>query len=149
MPGKGIATMASYSYVMGVLRVLRHTPHQSLEQITEALFRPDSEAAPVRRLDTWDAPDSAYGNVQTVLDELVQLGFVIEENLDGKHIYLAAKKDSGDGGGDRARPPSNGNGNGFQFDGSGIGEVLAHPVLFSYGDEEFDSVLSRALQRYQ
>ena len=142
--------MTSYSYVMGVLRVLRNRPPQSLEQITDALFRPNSEAAPVRLLDTWSAPNSAYGNVQGVLDELIELGFVLTRESDGKLVYLASGKEASDGGGDRARPPSGGNGSGnnFSFDGSGIGEVLAHPVLFSYSDDELNSALSRALQRY-
>ncbi len=54
----------------------------------------------------------------------------------------------GGDGGDLPPPGGTAAGDDDGDDPNGIQEVLEHPILFAYSDEDFDEVLARALQRY-
>ncbi|WP_133117872.1 hypothetical protein [Burkholderia ubonensis] len=92
-------------------------------------------------------------HARMILDELMGLGIVVERGENGLLALAASIPDERiDGGNGNRPPPGNdaGAGDGDGDDGgSGLGQVLAHPILFAYSDEDFDQALDNALERFE
>ncbi|MFA8326197.1 hypothetical protein ACEPT7_06550 [Burkholderia ubonensis] len=89
--------------------------------------------------------------VRMILDELMELGIIVERGENG--LLALATPIPGeriDGGSGNPPPPGNDAGAGDGDDGGGgLGQVLAHPILFAYSDEDFDQALDNALERFE
>ncbi|KUZ76491.1 hypothetical protein WI38_09350 [Burkholderia ubonensis] len=90
-------------------------------------------------------------HARMILDELMELGIIVERGENG--LLALATPIPGeriDGGSGNPPPPGNDAGAGDGDDGgSGLGQVLAHPILFAYSDEDFDQALDNALERFE
>lgn len=134
-PTRFTASLALY-----LLRTLREASGQSLNLDTLL-----ARASDAMRIDTSDDVQwmwrDPYSLASDILADYAQLGVVLI--VDGEEPrYLAPP---GDGPPDRPAglvPQGPGDG------GSGMAEILAHPILFSVSKEDFDAAVARALERY-
>ncbi len=139
--------MGSRSYVLGVLRALHDSAPHSLDAKTILAKLPHVEGSPI--LPRWVTEAGDPSGIENLLAELRHIGVVSSV---GDQWTL--NTDPGD---ERSRttvdglePPVPPRGGEFAGDsgnggGSGIGEVLAHRLLFSLSKADYESAVDHVL----
>ncbi|WP_282295737.1 hypothetical protein [Stenotrophomonas sp. PS02289] len=126
-------------HLLGILRESSGEPLRLEELLTSAFEAMGVDAGEVRyRTRTWNEINALAADI---LADYGQLGIVLADGGEEPRYYAPA------GNGPPGRPlgpDAQGPGDG----GSGMAEVLAHPVLFSVPKEDFEAAISRALESY-
>jgi hypothetical protein len=139
--------MGSRSYVLGVLRALHDSAPNPLDAKTILANLEHVEGSPI--LPRWDAEPGDPSGIESLLAELRDIGVVSSV---GEKCVLNTS--TGDGRSsttlESLAPPDPPRGGDFAGDsgnggGSGIGEVLAHKLLFSLSKADYESAVDHVL----
>lgn len=134
------AEMQKSHYIVLLLQFLRQKGPANLHMIATELHHIKSGSVDRHNMGmhhTRNTPGKIAKHIAPVLQELAHLG-VIKENQENTYSLSAPPPIPPD-------PPGPSDADG---PGSGLGEILAHPILFSYSTTDFEDALQRALRNF-
>lgn len=136
--------MQNTHYILRLLDMLRHTPAATLEDLSRNLYYLKFERRETAGLGLhhrWNSVDKIAHGIRPALASLLDLG-ILKSNENGTYSFAATPPPP------PVPPDAGSNTPGDDGPGSGLGEILAHPILFSYGEADFEDALARALRNF-
>ncbi|WP_036108322.1 hypothetical protein [Lysobacter capsici] len=132
------------AFAIQLLHALRQAGHDSFDLATLldralALMR---DAYPQANTASLGTRNNLRELAVSILADYAQIGLVSTDDSEPPR-YRASRDGEPPDGPSRSRQPGDGDDG-----GSGVAEVIAHPVLFCVAQDDFDAAIARALERY-
>lgn len=127
-----------------LLHALRRAGHDSfdLETLLDRALALMRGAYPESNISPLSTGNDLRELAVSILADYAQIGLVSMDDSDPPR-YRASRDGEPPDGPPRSRQPGDGDDG-----GSGVAEVIAHPVLFCVAQDDFDAAIARALERY-